>query len=222
MFLLRRRMPATSSPICGYIMGSPPQMETMGAPHSSTAARHSSSGTRSLIVDSYSRIRPHPVHVRLQACRGSSIITRGKRLRIMGCGWRLARSTGTECRMRNGFAPFSTGVTSFCHSGRGRILFLKMYLAMPAVSDRGNFIFSSVFLGAQPLHVSRERQQREIQPVIVVVQIENFGEPRAGRQLFFPAPVGPLGFEQIGDAVLHAQAVSVAAGNQAHQRPGGL
>ena len=31
----------------------------------------------SLIVDLYSRIRPHPVHVRLQACNGSSIITIG-------------------------------------------------------------------------------------------------------------------------------------------------
>ncbi len=61
-------------------MGSPPQIETMGAPHSSTAARHSSSGTRSLMVDSYSRMRPQPVQVRLQAWSGSSIITMGKRL----------------------------------------------------------------------------------------------------------------------------------------------
>ena len=31
----------------------------------------------SLIVDLYSRMRPQPVHVRLQACNGSSIITMG-------------------------------------------------------------------------------------------------------------------------------------------------
>src|ERR1700692_400832 len=58
-------------------MGSPPQIETIGAPHSSDAARHCSTVMISLIVDLYSRMRPQPVHVRLQACSGSSIITIG-------------------------------------------------------------------------------------------------------------------------------------------------
>src|SRR5260370_1881335 len=58
-------------------MGSPPQMETTGAPHSSEADRHCSTVIISLIVDLYSRIRPHPVHVRLQACKASSISTIG-------------------------------------------------------------------------------------------------------------------------------------------------
>src|SRR5271155_982022 len=58
-------------------MGSPPQMETIGAPHSSTAFRHCSTVNISLIVDLYSRMRPHPVHVKLHACSGSSIITSG-------------------------------------------------------------------------------------------------------------------------------------------------
>src|ERR1039458_6617576 len=58
-------------------MGSPPQIETIGAPHSSDAATHCSTLIISLIVDLYSRIRPHPVHVRLQACKGSSIRTIG-------------------------------------------------------------------------------------------------------------------------------------------------
>src|ERR1700690_130361 len=52
-------------------------METTGAPHSSEAVRHCSTVMISLIVGFYSRIRPHPVHVRLQACNGSSIITMG-------------------------------------------------------------------------------------------------------------------------------------------------
>src|SRR5438270_133930 len=52
-------------------------METMGAPQSSTAARHCSTLSVSLMVDLYSRIRPQPVQVRLQACRGSSIRTMG-------------------------------------------------------------------------------------------------------------------------------------------------
>src|SRR5215471_1776276 len=58
-------------------MGSPPQIETIGAPHSSAALRHCSTDSFSLMVSAYSRMRPHPVHVRLHACRGSSIITSG-------------------------------------------------------------------------------------------------------------------------------------------------
>src|SRR5215467_11494786 len=58
-------------------MGSPPQIDTIGAPHSSTAFRHCSTDSFSFMVSAYSRMRPHPVHVRLQACRGSSIITSG-------------------------------------------------------------------------------------------------------------------------------------------------
>src|SRR5690242_5931080 len=53
-------------------------MLTMGAPHSSTEARHSATVSFSLIVCEYSRMRPQPVQVRLQACSGSSINTSGK------------------------------------------------------------------------------------------------------------------------------------------------
>src|SRR5579862_9967556 len=125
MFLLRSNIPATSSPIWGYIMGSPPQMETMGAPHSSTAARHSSSGMRSVMVDSYSRIRPQPVQVRLQACKGSSISTSGKRLLIMGCGLPVD-SVMWLGKIRNGLEESTVGATAFCHSGLGCSLFLKL------------------------------------------------------------------------------------------------
>jgi hypothetical protein len=52
-------------------------METTGAPELSTAPRHSSTVSDSLMVDLYSRMRPQPVHVRLQACSGSSISTIG-------------------------------------------------------------------------------------------------------------------------------------------------
>src|SRR3954454_6947696 len=50
-------------------------METIGASHSCAAARHFSSGTMSLRLVEYSRIRPHPVHVKLQVCKGSSCNT---------------------------------------------------------------------------------------------------------------------------------------------------
>src|SRR6185369_8698214 len=55
--------------------GSPPQMETIGASHSSATSRHFSSGTMSLRLVEYSRMRPHPVHVKLQVCKGSSCNT---------------------------------------------------------------------------------------------------------------------------------------------------
>ena len=52
-----------------------------------------------VMVDSYSRMRPQPVQVRLQACSGSSISTSGNRLLIIGCGlrWRSARSCEAGC-----------------------------------------------------------------------------------------------------------------------------
>src|ERR1700712_2038236 len=52
--------------------GSPPQMEIIGALHSSAAPRQSSKDIMSLIEVEYSRIRPQPVQVRLQVCSGSS------------------------------------------------------------------------------------------------------------------------------------------------------
>ena len=58
-------------------MGSPPQMETIGAPQSCMAAMHCSTVSMSLMVDLYSRMRPQPVQVKLHACNGSSIITSG-------------------------------------------------------------------------------------------------------------------------------------------------
>src|SRR5437762_12885651 len=47
-------------------------MLTIGASHSVAARRHFSRGTMSLSDVEYSRIRPQPVHVRLQVCSGSS------------------------------------------------------------------------------------------------------------------------------------------------------
>src|ERR1043165_5876067 len=55
--------------------GSPPHIETIGASQSSAAWRHFSSGTMSLRLVEYSRIRPQPVHVKLHVCNGSSCKT---------------------------------------------------------------------------------------------------------------------------------------------------
>src|SRR5213083_2714322 len=50
-------------------------MEIIGALHSSAAPRQSSRLIISLSEVEYSRIRPHPVQVRLQVCSGSSCRT---------------------------------------------------------------------------------------------------------------------------------------------------
>src|ERR1700678_1635919 len=93
------------------------------------------------MVASYSRILPQPVHVKLQACSGSSIITMGKRLLIMGCGARFSPGVvELDGRMRNGLAASGAAAMVFCHSGRGMRRFLIMYPARPAVMESGNFI----------------------------------------------------------------------------------
>src|SRR6266496_5595297 len=55
--------------------GSPPQIETIGASHSSAEPRQSSRLIMSLRLVEYSRMRPQPVQVRLQVCNGSSCST---------------------------------------------------------------------------------------------------------------------------------------------------
>src|SRR6267378_6109724 len=95
------------------MVGSPPQIETTGAPHSSIAAMHCSTVNISLIVDLYSRMRPQPVQVKLQACSGSSIITSGnlsspwirlptRYLVSLAVSFRgnLIRSPGSHCAAR--------------------------------------------------------------------------------------------------------------------------
>ncbi len=121
----RFRISSHMMPISGSSSGSPPQIETIGAPHSSTAFRQFSSDTRSRMLSSYSRMRPQPVQVRLQACSGSSIITSGKRLLIIGCDLRFIAGI-CVCTMRNGLAESSAAARFFCHSGLGRSLFLAM------------------------------------------------------------------------------------------------
>src|SRR5204862_7374659 len=59
--------------------GSPPQIEIIGALHSSAAPRQSSRLIMSLNDVEYSRIRPQPVQVRLQVCSGSSCKSVAKR-----------------------------------------------------------------------------------------------------------------------------------------------
>src|SRR6266567_2013599 len=62
----------TISWICGCISGSPPARDTIGAPHSSTAATACSTGIRRLSSEAGCWIFPQPTHLRLHANSGST------------------------------------------------------------------------------------------------------------------------------------------------------
>src|ERR671914_677672 len=65
--------------IWGWMVGSPPAMETIGAPDSRTALKATSTGIIRSSTGLYSRIRPQPTQARLHISRGSNIVTRGNR-----------------------------------------------------------------------------------------------------------------------------------------------
>ena len=77
MYFFRATSSVTSRPISGYISGSPPGMETMGAPHSSTALRHCSTVRFFRRICPGYWILPQPAQARLQRNSGSSIRTSG-------------------------------------------------------------------------------------------------------------------------------------------------
>ena len=63
--------------ICGCISGSPPAIDTIGAPASSIAATACSTGIRCFSTEAGCWIFPQPLHLRLQANSGSSSTSSG-------------------------------------------------------------------------------------------------------------------------------------------------
>src|SRR5579863_4714265 len=77
MYFLRATRPLTISTICGCSRGSPPGIDTIGTPLSSTAAKHSSGVSCFFKMCGGYCTLPHPAQARLQRKRGSSISTSG-------------------------------------------------------------------------------------------------------------------------------------------------
>ena len=75
---LRFTSSATIRPMSGCSSGSPPAIETIGAPDSSIAATASSTLTRLRRISVGYWILPHPAHSRLHANNGSSSTMSGK------------------------------------------------------------------------------------------------------------------------------------------------
>src|SRR6266513_163721 len=118
-------------------------MLTIGAPASSTEARHSATLNFSLIVCEYSRMRPQPVQVRLQACSGSSISTSGKRLAPVSFFFTMYAAIDSV-RLRGKRMKNSSGERRFAEAS-------------------GRFREASLSGG----HESTQRHQREVQRVQV-------------------------------------------------------
>src|SRR5260370_10623083 len=105
MYFLRATSPSTILSICGCINGSPPGMETIGVPHSSTALKHSSGVNSLLRMWAGYWILPQPAHARLQRNSGSSISTKGYRLRPLSFCLRTYVATVHACEIGTGIRP---------------------------------------------------------------------------------------------------------------------
>src|ERR1051325_7720714 len=70
--------------------------------------------------------------------------------------------------------------------------------------------------------IRRQREQRIILPVHVVLEIENSLKPGAGDLRFVSAAVGFLAAEEKTQAALNAAPVEIATGADAHHGPGSL
>src|SRR5215467_8725307 len=102
MYFLRATRPWTILSICECISGSPPGIETIGVPHSSTALKHSS-GVNSLfsMCGGY-WILPQPAQARLQRKSGSNINTKGYRLRPFSFCFKTYVATVHACEIGMG------------------------------------------------------------------------------------------------------------------------
>src|SRR5262245_42354723 len=199
-------------------------MLTIGAPHSSTDSRHSCTVSLSLIVDSYSRMRPQPVHVRLQACNGSSISTSGNRL--VPDSFFLAMYPAIDIvRLSGNRIGFSLGISLWrpvCNRADGQVENSSPRSCRPAdilqldtIAHRRASLF-------QRLPVTGQRHQGEVNPIVVIFQIEDLRETGAGELVFVPRSVGLLRAQEIGDAVPHGAVAGLAGGQQPQERPAGL
>src|SRR5437870_1833836 len=168
-------------------------MDTMGAPHSSAAATHWATESFSVMVDLYSRMRPQPVHVRLQACNGSSIMTSGNF--SIPCNRfparypvRLAVSVNGN---RNAFTQ-SVNDGRFTRSPEN-----PDAPDRPANAANPDNITRDARVDKCPISCqSGERKRLSVQ---VILQIEHLRKARACRGLFLPCARGILRIEQVLD-----------------------
>src|SRR6267378_8630171 len=105
MYFFRATSPSTILSISECISGSPPGIETIGVPHSSTALKHSSGLNSVFKMCAGYWILPHPAHARLQRNSGSSISTNGYRFCPFSFCLRTYVATVHICEIGTGIVP---------------------------------------------------------------------------------------------------------------------
>src|SRR5580704_14582528 len=105
MYFFRATSPSTILSICECINGSPPGIETIGVPHSSTALKLSSGDSSVFRICAGYWILPQPAHARLQRNSGSSISTNGYRSRPINFCFRTYVATVHACDTGTGMLP---------------------------------------------------------------------------------------------------------------------
>src|SRR5690606_16580791 len=203
----RRTSSDTISSICGCISGSPPAMDTIGAPHSSTAATACSTGMRRFSTSAGCWILPQPAQARLQANSGSS-----------------SRSSGNFFLPRSLFLRMWVPIRMLWRSGMLTVLgppSAGRSTPSPMCSPRGALHPASRRASCRTSHVAAQGADREDEPVEVVVDVEVAGEAGAGEVLLVPVAVRPLVVDEPADAGVHGGG-PLPGGQQRQQRPGRL
>ena len=79
-----------------------------------------------------------------------------------------------------------------------------------------------VIASAAIIDIGRQREEREILTIHVVLQIEDARKTGAGDLRFLPGTIALLRREQIAQAALHARSLQIAARTKTHHGPGRL
>src|ERR1035437_7375694 len=143
---------------------------------------------------------------------GETLVDHGMRLALLaGFGGQDTEWVGRIRYGRDGLLPLRTGTHLVLENVPGQ-----------TGGHRDRKFHNLSIRSCTSLHERRQREQREIVLVEMVVQVENTREAGACGQFLVPTSVAALGFKQILDAVLYAEAGRVAARDQPQNGPSGL
>src|ERR1035438_9752670 len=101
MYFLRATRPSTISAICGCISGSPPGIDTIGAPHSSTARKHSSGERLCLSTCAGYWILPQPARAKGQIAAEERLQHQHQRIALAAFDLLLQDVRGDRPHLRN-------------------------------------------------------------------------------------------------------------------------
>src|SRR5437899_2650158 len=83
-------------------------------------------------------------------------------------------------------------------------------------------LLSTVYCLLSTAFVPRQRHQREVKPIQMILQVEDPGEAGAGELIFGPGAIRVLRLEQEPDTPGHRFAVPLTGRQKPHDRPGRL